>query len=592
MFVIPSKETKKFSQPNYGDTQGNLWGTFNVDLTKNTGRVRVSRTEIITDSSDDADLKLTTAFSFFDPTTNNDPVFVAYAGNVFFGGADPIQPFVQDTLTNSPTDTSNYGDMVVFNDKIYATEATKLKRLSHGAASWSDIQTLTTGVHQLTTYSKRLYFVDTTQKIYSLDTAETVVTSGDYTLDLSYYGGHISWIKAGSNRIWIGLTKNDGTRGMVFEWDGVSVNAPSKQYYLEAQGSAGCTLWNDVPYVLDIEGRLLAFNGSTFEEVARLPLMQYDALNSTYASTQSTKICHFNGIRFMNDSILMFIDTGNTSAASLENFPSGIYEYTKENGITHRFSPTLSKFADSARDYGQLSRTQAGAIFDATARFTNVNDYYASVFYGASTADQTFSGSLYSIGIDMIYKSTNDVTKFRQGHIITPFLESTKIKDVWNKVYIKYRKLLDSDAQIMVKYRTRKDEPIIAQRVEWNSPTELVSTAFQDVIAGMEMEVLNGNGGGDIAHVVSNTYDGVSDYTVVLNKAIVGISATDISDVRFQTWKELPTISYDDNQFKELTIPQYNKDTEMQIKIVMNWDKLQNELREIIVVNETDQYAK
>ena len=49
MITIPQKDTKKFSQPNYGDTQGNLWGTFGVDLTKNTGRVRVTRTEAVLD---------------------------------------------------------------------------------------------------------------------------------------------------------------------------------------------------------------------------------------------------------------------------------------------------------------------------------------------------------------------------------------------------------------------------------------------------------------------------------------------------------------------------------------------------------------
>ena len=30
----------------------------------------------------------------------------------------------------------------------------------------------------------------------------------------------------------------------------------------------------------------------------------------------------------------------------------------------------------------------------------------------------------------------------------------------------------------------------------------------------------------------------------------------------------------------------------MQFKIVMNWTNIENELREVIVVNETDQHAK
>ena len=53
MITIPAKDTKKFSQPNLGDTQGNLWGTFNVDLTKNMGRVQVQRVQSVF-SEDDA----------------------------------------------------------------------------------------------------------------------------------------------------------------------------------------------------------------------------------------------------------------------------------------------------------------------------------------------------------------------------------------------------------------------------------------------------------------------------------------------------------------------------------------------------------
>ena len=108
---------------------------------------------------------------------------------------------------------------------------------------------------------------------------------------------------------------------------------------------------------------------------------------------------------------------------------------------------------------------------------------------------------------------------------------------------------------------------------------------------GMEAEILNGNGAGAVAHVTAITDNG-SDFTITLDNSIIGVTAGDISDVRFQKWNQLPEITANDFQFTDLPVPQYNKDTEMQFKIVMNWNKLQNELREVIVVNETDQYAK
>lgn len=593
MFVIPQKENKKFVQPNYGDTQGNLWGTFNVDLSKNTGRVRATRTETIFSESDDADFGLPVAFAYFGVTSASDPVFVAYADRIFIGGDEPIDTFTQDTLTNSPNDNGEVGDMTVFNGKLYATEPTKLKRLTSGAASWADVATITSGgSHQLCKYAQRLYFVDERLKVHSIDSAETVVTANDYTLDLTLFSsGNISWIVPGSNRIWIGVTSSTGGRGMIFEWDGVSVNAPNKFYTIEAQGSAGCAIWNDVPYVMDIEGRLLAFNGSGFEEVARLPLMQYDVLNSSYATSDSKKICHFNGIKYINDEILIAVNNETTGTlGGYENYPSGIYSYTKENGLTHKLAPSLTEINELTVDYGQHVVNEMGAIFDATSRRSNATGNYASVMFGVELegADGT---NINAINVDVIEKSTNDEEHVRQGYILTPFLESSKVTQVWQKIILKYRKLLDTTDKLMVKYRTTKDVPIVKQNVVFDDDTSFTANSFTGVEIGMEVEILNGNGAGAVAHVTAITDNG-SDFTITLDNSIIGVTAGDISDVRFQTWNQLPEITADDFQFKELPIPQYNKDTEMQFKIVMNWKKLQNELREVIVVNETDQHAK
>lgn len=594
MFTIPSKDTKRFSQPNYGDTQGNLWGTFNVDLTKNTGRVRATRTETVFSESDDADFGLPVAFAYFGVTSASDPVFVAYADRIFIGGDDPIATtWTQDTITNSPNDSGSVGDMVVFNGKLYATEPAKLKRLSSGGTSWSDRATITSGgSHQLCNYGKRLYFVDQRLKVHSLDTAETVVTSGDYTLDLSYFGGNISWMVGGSNRIWIGVTANDGGRGMIFEWDGVSVNAPNKFYTIEAQGSAGCAIWNDVPYVMDIEGRLLAFNGSSFEEVARLPLMQYDVLNRSYATSDSKKICHFNGIKYINDAILIAINNETTGGiyGGEENYPAGIYEYTKENGLTHKYAPSLTVINEATSDYGQHTVNEIGAIFDASVRRSNATNNFASVMFGVDIEGADGS-NINSINIDVIEERTNDPEHKRLGYIITPFLESSRVTQVWQKIILKYRKMLDTTDKILVKYRTTKDIPITVQNVVYDSDTQFTATSFTGVEVGMEAEILNGNGAGAVAHVTAITDNG-SDFTITLDNSIIGVTAGDISDVRFQKWNQLPEITANDFQFTDLPVPQYNKDTEMQFKIVMNWNKLQNELREVIVVNETDQYAK
>lgn len=592
MITIPAKDTKKFSQPNFGDTQGNLWGTFNVDLTKNTGRVRVTRTQSVFSEDDAGGFSRPAAFTYFDMNNTGTKVFIAYGQKVFVGGDDPTDTFTLDVSTNSPS-TGNTGDMTVFNGKLYATETAKLKRIAPGAAAWTDITTISGGLGQLCAYKDRLYFVSG-KKVLSMSSAEAVNTSGIYTLDLSYLNGHISWIEAGSNRIWIGFTKNDGTKGFVFEWDGQSENVWSKNYTLEAQGSCGCAIWNDTPYILDVEGRLLGFGGSFFQEVSRLPIMQSDYMSRGYVTSFTNKLCHFNGISYINDSIVINVNnsiSGDTEGI-IENFPSGIYEYTKENGLTHRSSPTISSTSTTS-DYGQSIVVGSGAVFDASVSNAVKLNNYSSIMFGVNCYDATGSNDFSYINVDVIEQRTGDIEHDRLGYIITPFLESTKVNDVWQKIVLKYRKMFDTTDKIIVKYRTEKNIPIVIEDIEWDSATTFTdaSALIANLSIGDEIEVLTGNGAGDTAQIVSITDNG-SDYTIVLDKSIIGVSATNVSTVRFQTWYKLPEITKDDFQFKELSLPQYNKSTEIQFKIIMNWKKLQNELREVIVVNETEQHAK
>lgn len=592
MFVIPSKDSKKFSQPNLGDTQGNLWSTYNIDVTKNLGRVRTTRCQNVFNVDDDAQLTSNTAFAFFD-WANSDTVFAAYNGAVFWGGNEPTDPFVQDALTNTPTATSGTrGDMKTFNGKLYVTTATKLKSLTSGAAAWVDVTlppgTLTTGTHQLCVYGDRLYIVDQYKKVYSMNTSETVIDTGSYTLDLSWFNGHISWIVPGSNRIWIGFTKNDGTRGLVFEWDGQSENIWSKNYVIEAQGSAGCAIWNDIPYVLDIEGRLLAFNGSNFEEVARLPILQYDVLQSDYATNGSQKICHYNGIRFMNDAIYMNIDGRTTGTlGEQESFPGGVYEYTKENGLVHKYSPSLTEFGGAIKDYGAWYVQSAGAIFDATARVSNTTTYPASIMFGAGIKNNATS-SWQAIFTDVIEPEIK-----QSGYFVSTWLETDQVTDVWKALVLKYRKFLGETDKIVVKYRVTKDVPLVEQNATWidTSSLTVVGAEYSALAVGDEMEVIAGLGSGKCVHISAISNAGTT-YTITLDDTVPGVAVSNTSHVRFQKWKKLPEINQTNVQFVNLPIPQYNKDTQIQIKVVAEWTGGENEIRELIVVNDTDQNAK
>lgn len=598
MYVIPSKETKKLAQPNTGDTGGNLWSTFNINLSKNKGRVLSTRSLAVTRSTDEttSTMKLPIAFAYFDYFNTGEPLFISYAAKMFTTTTPWTgwNAFGSTGEPNITTDKYADVDMKVFNGKLYATttdvSSHYLKRLAP-IGTWTNIATIGSGdiedLHILEVYANRLYWTQDNYKIFSMNTAETTVTSGSYTLQLTGRNGHISWVKAGSNRIWIGWTSSDGSRGSVFEWDGQSENLYSKEYKIEAQGSCTCVIKNDIPYVLDVEGRLLAFNGSNFQEVARLPISNNDYPVSNYIKNSGIKLSHFNGSILLRDQMLFLINPSlPRSDRYLENCQAGIWEYTQESGLTHKYSVSSTKVGASVTEYGQQDLLEVGAMFDGFTTNDNITESttrQGQILFGARS-NQT--SSPFIIGID---NTLDDVKK--SSYIITQWLESQQIDDVWKNIIIKYRKLLETSDKIKVKYRTVKiDAPLIG--FAWTSTTTLTvnSTIWSEIVnydAGDEIEIMSGNGSGKCVNITNITNAGTT-YTVTIDESITSASGSSLG--KFQHWIKLPEIQ-NKTQFAQLPLPQYNKDTQIQVKVIMEFTG-ENELHEIIVVNSTETNAK
>ena len=591
MITIPSKETKQFAQPNTGDTGGNLWSTFGIDLTSNKGRVKTTRTLDAVDSLnvDFTTLKTPSAFAFFNPggSYSSAKVFIAYGGRPWYGSAVPNTGWTNTVIgSNEPTATTTDVDMKVFNDKLYATTSdSKLKRMATGG-SWTDVTTIGNGIHILEVYQGRLYWTQDNNLIKSIDSAETV-SSSSYQCEIPPINGHISWIKGGSNRIWIGWTSADGSRGSVFEWDGKTENFVSKEYKIESQGSCTCVIKNDIPYVLDLEGRLLAFNGSNFQEVARLPVTneEYPLLNTVKNSSQ--KLAHFNGSLLVNDQLLFLINpVMSTSTRYIENCQPGIWEYSENNGLYHKYPVSTSLISESpVFDYGQQELLAVGALFDGTISETGVqfsSTRQGLVLFGARSY-RTTSNSPHLIGI-----SNNLDDKAKSSYLITQWIESTQVEDVFKAVVIKYNKLLNQTDKIKVKYRTSKQEGVIINNT-WTSTTTFTTTAsaMGGYEVGDEVEVSLCAGSGKCVNITAISFN-AGTYTVTVDEAVVG--ATGNAYVKLQHWKKLQDIQ-NTKQFANLPLPQYNKDTKIQFKVIMEFTG-KNELEEIIVVNGTEQNAK
>jgi len=597
MYVIPQKDTKKLIQPNTGDTGGNLWSTFNINLSKNKGRVLSTRALAAGKSTEEqlSTMKLPTAFAYFDYNNTGEPLFIAYAAKMF-STLTPWASWSAFTGTGEPNITTDkYADvdMKVFNGKLYATTTgTGSHYLTSLAPSgtWSNVATIGSGdtqnLHILCSFKDRLYFTRDNFKIHSMDYTETVATSGAYTVVSPILGGHISWMKEGSNKIWIGWTSNDGSRGSIFEWDGISI-VMSKEYKIEAQGSCTCVIKNDIPYILDVEGRLLAFNGSNFQEIARLPISNSDYPVSNYIQNSGVKLSHFNGSLLARDQLLFNINPVLPRLDRyLENCQAGIWEYSEDSGFTHKYAVSSTKVGDPILEYGQEDLLSVGAMFDGFTTNDNITESttrQGQILFGARS-NQT--SSPFIIGID---NTLDDVKK--SSYIITQWLESQQIDDVWKNIIIKYRKLLETSDKIKVKYRTVKiDAPLIG--FAWTSTTTLTvnSTIWSEIVnydAGDEIEIMSGNGSGKCVNITNITNAGTT-YTVTIDESITSASGSSLG--KFQHWIKLPEIQ-NKTQFAQLPLPQYNKDTQIQVKVIMEFTG-ENELHEIIVVNSTETNAK
>lgn len=611
MFVIPSKETKKFAQLNLGDTQGNLWSSFQVDTTTNLGRVKNKRAVSVLNGYDfenahpGVDLTAAMAYTWYDFNNDGNLEFVTYMGQILISDS-PTSTYNVDVTASSPVysgfDIGN-GDMVVFNDKLYVTTESELWEYDKGTGAWTQIDTggnpsIGTGVHAMDTYGDRLYIIGADSTIvYSLDTSGVLVDTGSFTLDLGVFDARISWIRSGSNRIWVGMTTLVGSRGIIFEWDGQSENLWSKNYLLEAQGTAGCVIWNDIPYTLDTEGRLLAFNGSNFQEVARLPFIIDSAYPARYTVRQGTKLIHFNGIIYTNDRLIIALDPDlvtsdkfyGRSYSTRDNIPGGLWEYTKENGLLHLCSPTMNNFGDTdALDYGQPTVSIYGAVYDATPTDSVIPDITANYIFSTRSFENDGTTTSWGLYVDDI---VGDLPKL--AYIETAWMESDQVSDVWKAIVTKHKQFLSATDSIEVKYRTVNSPTSTDIGVTWVDNQNFTTTTAeaQYLEVGDEVTITFGIGAGDVAHVRA-VVDNLGTYEVELDREMLAVTTGNAGLITFQKFKKLVQFTGADvAQYHNCPLPQQNKDIQVQFKIVMEWSG-DNEFYELIVVNDTEQFAK
>lgn len=569
-----------YLQTNRSDDLGSLWGSFNLDFQTNLGEMRLApKLRINTSSSDDADLGLPVAFEFFD-----DRWWAVCGTRVFKNtNANATDGFVEDASTGAQTDYNTFAsDLAVFNDRLWSTTADNLysKASGSGTGDWTSRDALnTSALHQMTVFGKfnRLYYGDDNDSVSSIDTSDVVAASGDYHLDVSFTSQNISSIKANNDAIWIATIPGSlGTEGRILQWDGISPQA-TENYFVKSAGVIALCIENNIPYGLDVEGRILKYTGYSFEEIARLPLNRTLLTNANVSLATSNRYAHFNGfVATKNNTLLVMVNNLNsdTSDNIKENLPSGIWELDLATGnFTHRCSTTYQTLSSSTvADYGQNRISVAGALKVNT--FRNRVAGGRSYLLAGCTYFTDASSTASAIFNDSPATSTTEGQK--RGYFITTFFQSSEVQDKFLRLWSIFRRFLASDDKMVFKYRTQEVDPIVAT-ITWTSTTTFTTTT--DVTAygptatgfnsttGGEVEVTQGKGSGACVHITGISQNG-GTYTVTIDNAIPNVTGT--AKARFQKWiKMFPEVTGQVLSYGNTPIG--TSDTRIQIKGVMEF---------------------
>lgn len=334
---LPRRETGMLLQNNRSNILGDIDSSFNLDLATNEGAIRGTRMKTVTTDSDEANLEHVGQFVRFNSK------FYAMSEDIFVGGDFPSDAFVEDVSSNNPSVGQTTSDMATFNEALYvatpgASTLTVHKLTTGGTWSTADTTSITSKEPALVEpFDDKLYITINNTQVIHITTGDVLTASGTATLDLGLEAGWtITMLVAGNDRLWIGLLNSQGKGGLVYEWDGASENTTSRSYKIE-EGVVSGIVKDNVPYIVTTNGKFMQFTGSSFKEVARLPIANFPLEDSI--SESNIRWIHPNGMAVVEDNIQMLISNEVEGSTPIQNptIPSGIWEYSTKSGLTHKY---------------------------------------------------------------------------------------------------------------------------------------------------------------------------------------------------------------------------------------------------------------
>lgn len=606
MIRLPINYVAGLIQKNLGDkfNPSDLWGSFNLDLSKKLGTLLVSPRMLLNINTDD-DAQLDAPPVAFRAFITSTPDIWAIAGAFMWSTSTggPNDTFAQDATGSTPTNlSSDQSDMDVFGASLVVTGSNDIYLLS-SSKTWSALSNSlasSSGIHALTVFraQNKTYIIDdnaagVTSLNVNLSTVVLSTSGSQYSLnDLvegagGNVGSELSCIASKSDLIGIGTINKSGSTCKFYVWDGSQASGPNNYYKLYASGILAVIVVDDTFVVFDTKGRLLQLNGGTFTELARLPLG--GATLKLPLSTPTSRPVHFNGMSLVDGNIEILINTQlwETNSPIKENVPSGIWCYDRRTkNFYHKRSIGLTKSGGTITDYGASKLSLVGALSEVEVISTDITQgsINGQVLAGCSyftTATVTKSGIFYDDSNDTLQKAAVMVS----GKMFSP-----NIKDNWRRFYCRLRKFLNSTDKIVLKARSKEDVAVEAtitytSTTQFTVPTASFSTAPS---VGDEVEILQGIGAGRCAHITVISTNG-ANYEVTVDETITG-ATTQTAKARFQTWRKIGTFSSqtDDVMDFPLTDSEISASVWIQFKLWILWTG-KNEIHDFVIANTANQ---
>lgn len=555
---MPIPQNKQWLGVYPGKYAGDIYQSFNIDLEKEQGRLRLGdKFRILTDGDDAAAPGLPYKFLRTNADATDRHWALTSTKMLKTAGTNPFVAYAADGLSSSPTDAldmetheSANGEqrLVVARDADLAI-LNKSGTANAWTASWWQStlsqSALATGKHHPLARLQRLLtigdVVSQVGAIHTIDKNDTVSASR-----LTFPAGYEPRVTiVTSNRYWFGLQNIFGGPGMIAEWDGFSLSYNQEHYLLGSFPLTGFVARN-TPYFIDEAGYIYEYQGYGFEPIRQFPMVEEGLVFSSLIASTNTIQPYGATV----DRHLAYINVG--APTTSRRMRSGIWCFnTKNKNLYHTRGIGQHKTANTDVDYGQTPLFRPGAvkfIFDGA---NAINDLLigGGVYINYSSTTKTVIGQTIS------NKNRSSNTGRNRGYFVTPYIPTEHVNALWNGLWMKWKKFVDSGNRIVIKWRVieplkdtdENDESVLQATGTWASTTTFTCVVPTGVAVGDEVEVMSGDNAGCSFNIstLSATPDGSTTITVTISEA-APTSSTNGGLFRFDNWKTETAISATD----------------------------------------------